>query len=1127
MTEHGNGDASGSGGPNLNAPGGRSSVDPQSHGDHRGDEHGDQRGDDHGRAGERKKRKRDEDEEEFTMTEEQYLSNRKFLFIHHYAGKKDVLGEAMKAAAQVHGIALEVVSVDREGGTGNLMESEPFDSLLNLAKEGKVDGFHAGWPCSTYSRLRWREAVGLPGPVRSRKFPYGFPSNSAREQEECDAGTIMLARSLMMAEAVEAGKNGTTLGGFATLENPPPSNLPDHQSAWEMQETKAYLERWRSFVVDFNTCAYEVDVDLGHRHLKPQRFAGSLYEMGSLAKKCRCGEAGHEPIVGAQKSKASAEYPAKLCSEYAELAMKHFIKLAKIEYYRLRVSHAEARLGRIKKKAKEMGAEPTQSRAPWSPIKAPMEVTASSQVSSTSGWHGHHEVHDWRGGMGKHESLRNSQAKQADPKQQCYLGGMRHPARVVRTMGNAQSLGVRVRAAWEFFVNKYPEALETAEKYGTPDCQLDKDLVDGWNAVLKDIVNAPEEEQVVLTENKVYKSTLDSKLLEGWIRASADPDTVIPTWVRDGVPLGIEKRIPCTGIFPPSDEAGPALASEDAVSSIIRGDLLNYTSVEDNRGLAIEELRRYEENKYLYTLAAKEAEDSFPRRTVSKLGLILKQKEDGTLKKRIIIDMRRSQGNMKAHLPERLVLPRPMDVITMVRDVHNVKAARSAPSDDLWGTEYVLVDVTDAFMSFAVCKEEWGHCLSPFPKMTSSDPEMVCFTAMLFGFKTAPLLYSRLASLVSRTLQAMVKPETGIHQTYLDDSLWYFQGPLVVRNKAISLILHTMAALGLKVAFSKGHRSSHVQWIGVTFKLVNDEKVIMGLPEKFLGDTINMLKDWANRGYVPVRELRSMAGRMSWVAGVLPRTRWTVAVLYAVLKDEDRPARDKGGKQGLFPVKRMEQTRVWLQTYLEKAATVPMRIFQLRPSKAAEVSLTTDASPEAIGGYLVINGALVAAFASRVTKEDSEILGFEKGTSSSQGTVEALAIVAALKLWRNKIPQGLLEIRIQSDSIVALALSERLAASSPGLNFLGAELGVLMEELLVEQLKTCHVPGPANTVADYLSRPSKWLTHGKPALLGDVSITFPEGRGEEFLALPSPRRCPNLWGQSEDLPLHKAWEALR
>lgn len=227
------------------------------------------------------------------------------------------------------------------------------------------------------------------------------------------------------------------------------------------------------------------------------------------------------------------------------------------------------------------------------------------------------------------------------------------------------------------------------------------------------------------------------------------------------------------------------------------------------------------------------------------------------------------------------------------------------------------------------------------------------------------------------------------------------------------------------------------------------------------------------------------------------------------------------------PVKRMEQTRVWLQTFLETAASVPMRTFQLKPNKTAEVSLTTDASPEALGGYLVINGALVAAFASRVTTEDAEILGFEKGSSSSQGIVEALAIVVALRLWRKKIPQGLLELRIQSDSIVALAMSEKLAASSPGLNFLGAELGVVMEELLVEQFKTCHVPGPANTVADYLSRPSKWLAHSRPALLGDVSVTFPEGRKEDFYALPSPRRCPNLWGQSEDLPLHKAWDALR
>ena len=1084
----------------------------------------------HGDGGDgENKRKRigEEDEEEFKLTEEGYLRDRKFLFIHHFAGKRDVLGEAIKTAAQLHGLKVEVISVDRESGTGNLMEAEPFDTHLGWARDGKVDGYHTGWPCSTFSRLRWRECVGLPGPVRSRKFPYGFPSNGPREQEECDAGTVMLARSLMMAEAIEARKNGSTLGGFATLENPPPSSLPEHQSAWEMEETKAYMEKWRPLTANFNTCCYEPDVETGKKHFKPQRFVGSLYDLGSLSGRCDCGEAGHESIVGPKKSKASAEYPEALCAKYAELAMQHFTKLARIEFYRKKVAHAELKLSRMKKKARSMGAEPVQSRIPWSPVLGPSSSTSASTVTSASGWHGFQEIHDWRGGMGKHEALRSSQSRQADPKQQCFLGGMRHPARVVRSMGNAQSLGIKIRAAWNHFVAKFPETLDVAEKYGTPDCQLDKELVEGWNGVLKDIVNAPEEKEVILTENKIYRSTLDAELLEGWIKASADPDIVLPQWVREGVPLGIEKRIPCMGVFPPSDEAGPALASEDAVSAIIRGDLLNYTSVEDNKTLAHEELTRYKENKYLHTLSASEAEEMFPRRTVSKLGLILKQKEDGSVKKRIIVDMRRSHGNQKAHLPERLVLPRPLDVITMTRDIHEPAAHSRMPKESYWGCEYVLIDVTDAFMSFAVHREEWGHCLAPFPKMVGEDPEMVCFTALLFGFKTAPLLYSRLASLVSRLLQAITKAEIGIHQTYLDDSLWYFQGPLEERNKAISLILHTMAALGLKVAFSKGHRSSMVQWIGVTFKLVNGEKVVMGLPEPFLKATIDMLKDWSTRGYVPVKELRSLAGRMSWVAGVLPRSRWTVAVLYAVLKDEDRPGRDKGGKTGLFPVKRMEQTRVWLQTFLETAASVPMRTFQLKPNKTAEVSLTTDASPEALGGYLVINGALVAAFASRVTTEDAEILGFEKGSSSSQGIVEALAIVVALRLWRKKIPQGLLELRIQSDSIVALAMSEKLAASSPGLNFLGAELGVVMEELLVEQFKTCHVPGPANTVADYLSRPSKWLAHSRPALLGDVSVTFPEGRKEDFYALPSPRRCPNLWGQSEDLPLHKAWDALR
>ena len=71
---------------------------------------------------------------------EDYRKSRKFVFIHHFAGKNDVLGKALLAAADVHGLKIEVISVDKEANSGNLMEAEPFESHLLMAKQGKVDG---------------------------------------------------------------------------------------------------------------------------------------------------------------------------------------------------------------------------------------------------------------------------------------------------------------------------------------------------------------------------------------------------------------------------------------------------------------------------------------------------------------------------------------------------------------------------------------------------------------------------------------------------------------------------------------------------------------------------------------------------------------------------------------------------------------------------------------------------------------------------------------------------------------------------------------------------------------------------------------------------------------------------
>ncbi len=102
-----------------------------------------------------------------------------------------------------------------------------------------------------------------------------------------------------------------------------------------------------------------------------------------------------------------------------------------------------------------------------------------------------------------------------------------------------------------------------------------------------------------------------------------------------------------------------------------------------------------------------------------------------------------------------------MGAIQMVKDMSGTDRGEGWPPEARWGSEFVLIDVTDAFTSFAVRKEECGHCLSPSPLVDGIG--LVCFTALLFGFKTAPLLYSRLAAQVTRFLQACVPPQIGVH----------------------------------------------------------------------------------------------------------------------------------------------------------------------------------------------------------------------------------------------------------------------------------------------------------------------------------------------------------------------------
>ena len=190
---------------------------------------------------------------------------------------------------------------------------------------------------------------------------------------------------------------------------------------------------------------------------------------------------------------------------------------------------------------------------------------------------------------------------------------------------------------------------------------------------------------------------MDVNLLQAWSRRSGDPETEVCGWLEGGAPLGIEKEIKRCNIFPPSEEEGPGrwLNEAEGEAGFANG-FRNYLSVEENLEDARIELERYAKEGCVTEVPLEIGLKKYEGGTLSKLGLVIKMKKNGERKRRLVIDLRRSGGNAKSHLPEKLVLPRPGDAIQMVREQKaKIKQRTAAARRD--GAEFVLIDVADAF----------------------------------------------------------------------------------------------------------------------------------------------------------------------------------------------------------------------------------------------------------------------------------------------------------------------------------------------------------------------------------------------------------------------------------------------
>ena len=937
-----------------------------------------------------------------------YTRGRKFHFLHFYAGKTDPLSNAIEIEADKRRMAVYITSCEKDtkapSDKVDLLAEEPYNRFCEYAKAGKWDAFHAGFPCTTFSRLRFRKAKNYPGPCRTRAHPYGLPNNSPAMQKEADEGTLHAARSALIADHILTARAGDTVKPPVTLENPPPSNHEEHLSAWEIEEVSKVVREHEFQEARFTTCKYQQDLPVGQRFLKPQMFAGTLMGLKHLSGDCTCGrDASHIPVVGKEVSVASGRYPEELCKRYANLLLNQFQLMAKAEFVSMRAKQVQEELDRLRtlheeKKGNVAGKEAGASRndpplsatsskrkhvedesereamrspstprrrhsdrikleerkteeTPRAKSKRPERLSreplrrkpkTEDEATKPKSEEAKGSKLEWQGGAGKYGMLKPSQAKSQDPSKLNFLGGMRNPAEAIASLPNGEALGLRIYAAWERFVTTNPKALDTAETYGTLDCALDGGTMERWKAELRKLTGSRglARCKLKLKPNKfVYESPITHDILEAWVRRSGDPDTDLARWVSEGVPLGANKEITTKGIFPQADHDPETEIFSDALAQMSQGSISNYSSVQENLEDAKLETQRLIDKGVALVITKSEIEKHFSQGTISRMALIVKERPDKSKKRRLIIDLRRSGGNSKARLPEKLVLPRAMDAIGTARALFNLKPEGNA--EELrrhWGREMVLVDIADAFPHFAVHPSELEHCICPH--VEGSD--FLLFRALLFGYKTAPLLWSRIASWLARALQSCIPLERGQHQVYLDDSFWMFQGTLQERNIALSFVIYTMSALGFEVSVKKGERGGVITWAGLEFRLIPNNEILLTLPEKFLSELQQRLEAWSGKGMAATKELRAVTGKVSWLAGALPRARWILRIFYAVLTDREKEVatgieeerrkkrNDDRPKENLFVVKRLERARLALLQYLKVAKDRPTRKIALK-----------------------------------------------------------------------------------------------------------------------------------------------------------------------------------------------------
>ena len=807
------------------------------------------------------------------------------LYLFSGAQRKSSVTSVLQHLCHQQGIHCTVHEVDIQNSPEwDLSKGAVQQPLLQRIKQGEFDAVLVTPPCSTWSRVRGANCRGPPA-IRSREHPWGFPWLSARHLKDAELGNVLIVFMLDVLETLEAHPHaasgrlvivfGEHPGDLGLIRREEDGMLMEPASIWQLPRMRALVRQDATlelFTVVFNQCCW------GAPYRKPTRLITNLAALRTWGQcqwpqfdahrhyvgpilACRC-----KPTVTLARAKedtsfrtsTTSTYPAAMDEQLAQSILQQWqrapLQPAK-EGERHPIGEEPGKEQHCKRHAEGKIKESPRKKA--KPSKEKIEETPDKRVRPAEG----------------------------PPIQVSYKGETRalHDGAGLCSPGrwpvDRRRLPVTERekstVAW------FEDAFETwLKEVGVEEA---KQIF--WSMAAGRVKQSPFEKGIDEARRALDQhlarwglepcriaedrpSEINFRRLRALAEALSDEDFgFLEEVAARGVRLGVDLEMPRT----------PAVYEEkvkwtvDATDEIMRDMLAeNYESAEENAEDIARQVLHEVEIGAIVRMMEHEARRKYKGRlAVAALGAV--PKELGTKKVRLIHDGTYSVDvNRRIRVRDRMRFPLIDDATAVLRQVeHELDGSQGAIRFS------VLYDIARAHKLIPVDEEDWGLQAFRLPGDKSGD--IFVRARGTFGVASAAYWFGRAISVAVRCVHRLLGRRYGLlHLIYADDGWLTATGREFW--KKILMWFFTFELLEIPVTWSKVRGGTEVNWIGYCLNVHTFQKGINQSKRTWIVDWIDRKEE---QGGVLGRELKSVLGRLSFVAGALRHVRPFLAPLFS------------------------------------------------------------------------------------------------------------------------------------------------------------------------------------------------------------------------------------------------------